>query len=301
MPQVPPPVIRKRAQKKAAASGTGAVATGTPRRTGKKSNAKVNDPNTGQQVGEVQVHRAHSTLKNDPPPLYRPMLLPGVKDKPGHSMSRCTITPYQKTTAAGDPNPYVFVFHYNPDQVGISASVNPGVKLTSEVDTTTRNILQVGGSVVLSGLIDRQQEMWADSKSAHPGPGNSRSFRDFGTLYDLEWMYRVFNGDPKAKANRQIKSLVPNQSNYGYLFPTTAVVWLNPTSRFLAFPVSFSMNHQKYTPSMVPMVTTFDLTMVLAAKGRGSRKDVVDNSGATVPDWASNMSVDNFNRLTSNQ
>lgn len=273
-----------RATQQAAATGSAVQAAAVASAT----KPTVTDPTTGTSVTAVSIHRARGpVIRNEPPPLYRPMLTPGHPAKVGVSMSRVTITPLNRTTAAGDPNPYQFVFHLNPDQVALSASVNPGVKLTSEVDTTTRNILQVGGSIVISGLIDRQQEIWANSRSKHKGPGGTVHFRDFGTLYDIEWLYRVFNGDPKAKANQQIAPLVANQTNYGYLFPTTVEIFLNKTSRFLAFPVSFDMAHQKYTPAMVPMITTFDLTMVVAAKGTGARADVVSGGGSQVPDWAS--------------
>jgi len=102
-----------------------------------------------------------------------------------------------------------------------------------------------------------------------------------GTEYDIEFLYRVLNGDPTAKSllldGTNYSGLT---SDYGYTTATPCWLHLNDNMRYFGSVASLTVNHAIFDSNMVPMFSTVNITFsrypALWNVGGDKRSAVVD-------------------------
>lgn len=104
---------------------------------------------------------------------------------------------------------------------------------------------------------NRWWQTYRDSKApAHRHP--LRELYERGTEYDIDFLYRVINGDPVNKAPNIINKWT---SNRGFLTPMRVRVTLGAADAFEGQITGVTVNHVVMTKMMVPTVTFLTLSV----------------------------------------
>lgn len=213
---------------------------------------------------------------NDPQPIYRPMLSPGVQYSPN---GLCEITALFAWNGQGQQN-WGFRMWLPPTGVslGMGASLQP---ITQPSYDTGTAINVAYGSLSLQFVLNRQEEIV--SKASVPPDHhvmNTTQFTELGTLYDLEYLYRVCNGDPKwyprfpsDTANRQFLEATVCQIRLG------GGSSAHRTHMYQGYPNSLDVQHLMMTKDMVPMVSVCTLSFVLIVPGQNPNDISKSNPG----------------------
>lgn len=191
----------------------------------------------------------------------------------------------KKEKEEGTPNPhrYRFKFHYNPASVNVSQTYNQEIDpLFVQQDTFAS--IQSGSEVSFTLFLNRIEEMQilnhdgsfrTDSDgmmAVDPGyvdwawrnrvPDSVRSkIRTLGTQYDLEFLYRVCNGEP-------LDTWRGKSSDYGILFGQPLRLHFtnikhngrNVGMNYYGFISGISMDHKMFSMDMVPSLTEVQIT-----------------------------------------
>jgi hypothetical protein len=165
-------------------------------------------------------------------------------------------------------NQWGFRFMYNPTTFGYQTSSNNSVDWTlgaSDPATLLSGNSAVSFEVYINRIPDLQylrlpnpkvpetqiygRELTIDEKAG---------ILNRGTEYDIEFLYRVLNGDPLSK------SLLLNYdgvtSDFGYTTGVPCWLVLNENLRYYGSVASFSVNHAMFDLNMVPMLSTVSVT-----------------------------------------
>lgn len=252
-----------RAQQRAASTSGSAVAQAGVTTSGDSITVTASDGTT-----TTYTQSKGPFLSNDPPPMYKPYLTPGNPSRVGYNMSRGYIAPIRRTTFAGDPNPYFFKFHYNPKTIDVSTNSQDSANVANQsVNDDFINMLAHSGNYHFEFILDRSMEVAAGATSQNSGPTGTKRFAEFGTMYDIEYLYRTFNGPPGQKMRAW--AISNYSSNYGFMIPTPCKIWLNNTMQWTGFPSSLSIQHLMYSRGMVPLITTVSLDFIGTIKDFG--------------------------------
>lgn len=204
---------------------------------------------------------------NDPRPVYRPMLRPGELYDPGHL---CEITSGPYTPSRNGQDKWGFRMWIPPDavSVGMGGSQQP----LTQAGQDTGTAIQVSvGSLTVRFLLNRMEEVILKRQAPadrYHYVMNTRDFVNLGTLYDLEFLYRVCNGNP-----RDYPYFPSNTANRQFLEATTCQIRLgggseaHRTHMYQGYPNSFDIQHLSLTKNMVPIVSECTLSFVLTAPG----------------------------------
>lgn len=227
-------------------------------------------------------------------PLYVPVLGAPVSDASGGVLvgrsPKALITnmsPIGGVPVA--PGYYGFYFHYNPTQIGLSMSIDYDAAQNQGVDPTSANVLGKYGTVSFQTIINRQDEV-ANGTYFNAGEPilTSNNFRDLGTLYDLEILYRVMNGPPNPLTQNPDTgtygySPLPNSSFVGYLYGAACKIKFAPNLVFVGRVTEIDVTHVMFSPNMVPTITEITLsltnTMVPSEDGGGGLNPVNGGNG----------------------
>jgi len=178
-----------------------------------------------------------------------------------------------------------FQFMYNPTTINYTNSVSTGIDWTNTQDVATAlsGSQQFNFTLFLNRLIDVSMLKGYDTTmvskqsrgSALNNPlnylatGTDGSYERTltaadatgiltrGTEYDLEYFYRVMNGDPSLGP-----TMTAPTSDFGFM--SGVPVWLkfNDNVRYKVTIQSISVNHVMFTEDMVPVVTEVTLSMI---------------------------------------
>lgn len=195
----------------------------------------------------------------------------------------------KKTTAITPENLWGFRFNYNP------TTISYGTQSSSSLDFTTfskdpANL--VGGNTVIS--FDLYLNRIADMTTCNPKSEEYANATNYyamssrggltdnqktgiwnrGTEFDLEYLYRVINGDPQ-KSNMLSSGGV--SADFGYV--TGAPFWLrlHDNMKYFCAISSLSVNHVMFDSRMVPTLSIVTLTLI---RYPGSTNDVNTNKAA---------------------
>jgi hypothetical protein len=82
-----------------------------------------------------------------------------------------------------------------------------------------------------------------------------------GTEYDLEYMFRVFNGNPEKSTllGAKVGDLEMDTANLGYVTSLPFVLKLNDQQRYKVILSSLTVQHDMFTHEMIPIRTLVDL------------------------------------------
>jgi len=159
-------------------------------------------------------------------------------------------------------NLWGFEFMYNPETISHSLILNGNIDYTNNLDVAN----QLSGSQIFSLTIriNRVGDMNALHKKTSAGTSEGyprpltaaeiKGIQTRGTEYDLEFLYRVVNGDPTDLPGKSAYS-----SDFGFISGIPIWIRLNNQMRYKALLQGISVNHTMFTPSMIPTMTQVDL------------------------------------------
>jgi len=187
---------------------------------------------------------------------------------------------------------------YNPTTIGYTNSVSTGIDWSNSQDVATAlsGSQQFTFSLFLNRLADvsslksfqtttlskTNRESALDTPLNYLATGTSGSYERAlttmdangivtrGTEYDLEYFYRVINGDPAYGS-----TMTQPTADFGFM--SGVPVWLkfNDHVRYKVTVQSISVNHVMFTEDMVPVVTEVQLSMIrIPTPKQGSTADV---------------------------
>ena len=81
-----------------------------------------------------------------------------------------------------------------------------------------------------------------------------------GTEYDIEFLYRVLNGDPLKNPLLFNSSYNGVTADFGYTTAVPCWLYLNDNLRYYGSVGSFQVVHRLFTPNMVPMLSIMSIT-----------------------------------------
>jgi hypothetical protein len=202
-------------------------------------------------------------------------------------------------SAKGATNQWGFRFMYNPTTFGYQSSSNNSVDWTlgqSDPATLLSGNSQVSFEVYINRIPDlkylRLTNPQLSEKQVYGRDltdVEKQGILNRGTEYDIEFLYRVLNGDPLSK------SLLLNYdgvtADFGYTTGVPCWLVLNENLRYYGSVASFNVNHAMFDLNMVPMLSTVSITFArypalwneTAAFGTGasvaSTKEYLKNNG----------------------
>ena len=159
-----------------------------------------------------------------------------------------------------------FQFMYNPTTISHSLS-NANFDITNTADIS--NQLTGNQTFSVNLFINRVMDMSAlasDRAQQSAGTGDySRALttNDIhgiltrGTEYDLEFLYRVCNGEPQLGP-----SMDRATSDFGFIAPAPIWFRLNDNFKYKVVVTSISVNHVMFTEKMIPILSEVSIGMM---------------------------------------
>jgi hypothetical protein len=146
---------------------------------------------------------------------------------------------------------YGFRFLYNPSEV--RGGTNVGTDFIPDPQNTVMFVLQEGLEIITFELfLNRTPEVAGRAKASDYigfslDPDEFREIQEYGTHYDLEYLYRLSNGTHDTNQKK-------NTGDIGILLPNPCELFLGPF-RSRGALVSMSATDIVYSERMVPMLT----------------------------------------------
>jgi len=169
-------------------------------------------------------------------------------------------------------NQWGFRFMYNPTTFSYSSSSNNSVDWTlGSKDPAT---LLVGNSNVTFELYLNRIPDLKYLRMSNPKVSQDmlygRTLKDYekegilnrGTEYDLEFLYRVLNGDPLNKPLLFDKEYNGASADFGFTTATPCWLQLNKNLKYFGSVASLQVNHVMFDLNMIPMLSTVSITFV---------------------------------------
>jgi hypothetical protein len=173
-------------------------------------------------------------------------------------------------SAKGATNQWGFRFMYNPSTFGYQSSSNNSVDWTlGASDPAT--LLTGNSAVSVEVYINRIPDL-KYLRLKNPTLSEAQVYgRDLteiekqgilnrGTEYDIEFLYRVLNGDPLKESLLLSTKYKGATADFGYTTGVPCWLVLNENLRYYGSVASFSVNHAMFDLNMVPMLSTVNIT-----------------------------------------
>ncbi len=206
-----------------------------------------------------------------------------------------------KESISKGSNQWGFRFTYNPTTFSYSTSSNNSVDWTlGQSDPAT---LLMGNSTVAFELYLNRIPDLSYLRMQYPEVSQSqlygRELKQYeidgilnrGTEYDIEFLYRVLNGDPLKKALLFDSAYTGDTADFGYTSGVPCWLQLNKNLKYFGSVASFQVNHVMFDLNMVPMLSTVsisfsrypalwtDSNLSASVVGANAIKSVIANSG----------------------
>jgi hypothetical protein len=165
-------------------------------------------------------------------------------------------------------NQWGFRFMYNPTTFGYSSSSNNSVDWT--LGSADPAVLLTGNSsvsfeVYINRIPDLKYLRLKNPKVSEAQlygrnltQVEKEGILNRGTEYDIEFLYRVLNGDPLSKS--LLLSYNGITADFGYTTGVPCWLVLNENLRYFGSVASFQVNHAMFDLNMVPMLSTVSIT-----------------------------------------
>lgn len=154
---------------------------------------------------------------------------------------------------------YGFRFHYNPNQISISTYLDDSV-VKNQLSWFQNVQLWAHEQTIQFSLILNRINDVAESSGRNFVPQVSvadlGNIKKYGTNYDIDFLYHAINGDTQVLENGE------TTSDLGFIYPTTLKLTLGPNWIRYGFVQTINIQHQQFTPSMVPVLTQVDIAMI---------------------------------------
>jgi hypothetical protein len=173
-------------------------------------------------------------------------------------------------SAKGATNQWGFRFMYNPTTFGYSSSSNNSVDWTlgaSDPATLLTGNSSVSFEVYINRIPDlkylRLKNPAVSEKQIYLrnlDEVEKQGILNRGTEYDIEFLYRVLNGDPLKESLLLNPAYKGVTSDFGYTTGVPCWLVLNENLRYYGSVASFQVNHAMFDLNMVPMLSTVSIT-----------------------------------------
>jgi hypothetical protein len=209
-----------------------------------------------------------------------------------------------KLKLKGDSGPkqWGFRFMYNPTSFSYSSASNnsvdwtlgssdPTVLLTGNANVTVElYINRIADMAYLRQLLSGENlplSTMTDVYGRDLQPEEIRGLMNRGTEYDIEFLYRVLNGDPLKNPLLFDPLYDGVTSDFGYTTGVPCWMYLNENLRYYGSVASFQVNHVMFDLHMVPMLSVVSINFARYPALWGSNTEVgktkqganVDNIG----------------------
>ncbi len=173
--------------------------------------------------------------------------------------------------------PWGFRFTYNPSSFSYNSAMDTSIDWmlsTKDPANYVGGNVSVGFQLYLNRVADMTELAYLRGKEKthtknYPKTLTVEAVQGIlyrGTEYDLEYLYRVLNGDPYPSNNGLLTYTVGGKpaitSDFGYITGTPIWLRLHDNLRYKGSISSISVNHVLFNEFMVPMFSTVDITMV---------------------------------------
>ena len=173
-------------------------------------------------------------------------------------------------SSKGATNQWGFRFMYNPTTFGYSSSSNNSVDWTlgaSDPATLLTGNSSVSFEVYINRIPDlkylRLKTKKVSEEQIYGRPLDDierEGILNRGTEYDIEFLYRVLNGDPLKESLLLSTKYKGATADFGYTTGVPCWLVLNENLRYYGSVASFSVNHAMFDLNMVPMLSTVSIT-----------------------------------------
>jgi hypothetical protein len=181
-----------------------------------------------------------------------------------------------------------FRYTYNPTTIQYAVSGNTNVDWTlgsNDPAALLAGNMQVTFQLYLNRIADLTQLRGKYTNKGYTPPLNPDQIAGLlnrGTEYDLEYLYRVCNGDPDESFGKNpILSYNGISSDIGILKSVPVWLYINDNMKLFGSIVNMNVNHAMFTLDMIPILTTVDITF--------TRYPAIFNVGSSGKDDASGI------------
>lgn len=172
-----------------------------------------------------------------------------------------------------------FRFLFNPTSWSYSLSVDSSIDWTNPGDTNAILVSKgIGGNMSITILLDRVADMndmrtWYNKGMVNnPGPPyypyvlsteQCLGILNRGTEYDLEYLYRVINGDPQTTdmIGTGPSGYDNKSANLGYLAGLPFMFKIHDNQKYRVMIANISVQHDMFTREMIPIRSLLNLTL----------------------------------------
>lgn len=159
-----------------------------------------------------------------------------------------------------------FQFMYNPQTIShTQANANFDITNTADISNQLTGSQTFEVEILLNRLFD-MSILSSDAAKQKTTQGDyARALKqddihgilNRGTEYDLEFLYRVINGEPKLGP-----SMEKATSDFGFLAPAPIWFRLHNNFKYKVVVTSIAVNHTMFTEKMIPVMTGVRISMM---------------------------------------
>jgi hypothetical protein len=172
-----------------------------------------------------------------------------------------------------------FRFLFNPQYISYNMSSNNQVDWTRPNENNAALVASgIGGSITVNILLDRVADMTTMREWQKTGGGQLPSglypvsmdaeqcagILHRGTEYDLEYLFRVLNGNPQKvilMGNNPKDGLELLSANMGYITQLPFIFKISERMRYKVILQSISVEHSMFTREMIPIRTVVQIQL----------------------------------------
>jgi hypothetical protein len=172
-----------------------------------------------------------------------------------------------------------FRFLFNPQYISFNMNSNNQVDWSRPNENNAQLVASgIGGSITLNILLDRVADMasmkqWQKNGGGEMKQGNYPVSMDAeqcagilhrGTEYDLEYLFRVLNGNPQKvilMGDDPKDGLEVFSANMGYLTQLPFIFKISERQRYKVIMQSISVEHSMFTRDMVPIRSVIQINL----------------------------------------
>ena len=159
-----------------------------------------------------------------------------------------------------------FRYTYNPTTIQYAVQGNTAVDWTlgsNDPAALLAGNMQVTFQLYLNRIADMTQLKTNKSKGYVPSLSDIevQGLLNRGTEYDLEFLYRVCNGDPDDSLGKNpLLSYNGASADIGILKTVPVWLYINDNMKLFGSITNMNVNHAMFTLDMIPILTTVDIT-----------------------------------------
>ena len=212
------------------------------------------------QVLDIGYHSISPTALSDPTTIFE-----------GYNTSRLGRMfqdGYALTTKKNpDHTLWGFRFMYNPTSISYSTNTDTSVDWTlgkADPSTALGGNTNVNFTLYLNRMIDiKYLKSMSNNGAGYGVPLSDDALNGLltrGTEYDLEYLYRVVNGDPQP--NQALLQSNASTADLGFITGMPFWLHINDNMRYFGALAGLSVDHAIFTEDMIPVFSTVTISFI---------------------------------------